>query len=102
MRGPFVADVAAPELAIGGQGLGDAERGVAGEGADLDGAPGADRAGEQGHLLALVGRDLHAGLRQPGRLLAQPSFQRAVAQPIVIDILGQLTADRRPTLHRYT
>src|SRR6185437_13625133 len=97
--GPFLADVAAPQLAVGRQRLGDVQRGVAGESADLDRLPGADRLGEQCHLLALVRRDLHAGLRQLRGLLAQPALERAVAQPAFVDVIGEIAVDRGPTLH---
>ena len=52
-------ELAAIELAVLGQPARDADRRVAGEGADLDRAPGADRAREQRHERALVGGDLH-------------------------------------------
>ena len=87
--GPVLAHVAAPELAVGRQRLGDAERGVTGEGADLDRAPGADRPGQQADLLALMGRDLHAGARQRSRSpRAAGGFSALLAQPVGVDIVA--------------
>ena len=57
--GPLLADVAAQEAAAVGQAPGDADRGVAGERADLDREAGVDEPGQQRHERALLGRDLH-------------------------------------------
>ena len=67
--GPLLAHVAAQQRAAGGQATGDAQRRVPGEGADLDGAAGADQPGEQCEQLALIGSDLHARHRAQGRCL---------------------------------
>ena len=58
--GPFVADVAADELAVGRQRGRDRQRAVAGEGADLDRPARADELRQQREQRALVGADLHA------------------------------------------
>src|SRR5271165_4106347 len=61
-RGPLLADVAAQQRSAGRESAGDANRGVTGEGPDLDrrGDPGELR--EQGHEGALFGSDLQARL----------------------------------------
>src|SRR5262249_1573167 len=46
--------------------------------------------------------DLHAGLAHPAGLLAQPSLQRALAQPVGIDVVGEGAADSGPALHSIT
>ena len=81
------------------QGLSDAQRRVAGEGADLDRASHTDGARQQADLLPLVRRDLHARARHLGRLLAQAALQWTVAQPVAVDIVGERAVDLGPALH---
>jgi hypothetical protein len=60
-RRPLLAHVAGEQVPVVGQAAGDADRGVAGERADLHRLPGTDQAHQQSEELALVVRDLHAG-----------------------------------------
>ena len=87
--GPLLADVAGHQLAALRQRRGDAERAVAGEGADLERAPGADQPHQEGQERALIGRDLHAGRRQPRGLGAQAPLQVRLPHEGLVDVAGQ-------------
>src|ERR1700685_1809153 len=83
--GPLLADVAAQQRSAGGEASGDADRGVTGEGSDLDRRPGLGELREQGHEGALLGSDLQAGLgREQVRglvgQLPQDSVRRAAVR----------------------
>src|SRR5207244_11049360 len=57
--GPLLGDVAGDEDSVRWKGAADADRRVAREGAELEGAAGADRAAEEPHERPLLGGDLH-------------------------------------------
>src|SRR5262249_29568911 len=62
-RGVLLADVAAEQLSVGRQTSRDADRGVAGERADLDRVPRPDQPDQHREQLTLVVGDLHGELR---------------------------------------
>jgi LacI family transcriptional regulator len=61
-RGPLLVDVAAHQPSAVRQPPGNADRGVPGEGADLDGRRGPGDLGQQGHERPLLGGDSQVGL----------------------------------------
>jgi LacI family transcriptional regulator len=61
-RGPLLVNVAAKQPSAVRQPAGDADRGVPGEGADLDGRRGPGDLGQQGHERSLLGGDGQTGL----------------------------------------
>jgi LacI family transcriptional regulator len=61
-RGPLLVDVTAKQPSAVRQPAGDADRGVPGEGADLDGRRGPGELGQQGHERPLLGGDGQTGL----------------------------------------
>ena len=68
-------------------------RAIAGEGADLDRAPRGDQLHEQRQQLALVGADLHAGMRVPARGLAQGSQRRVLVHRVLDHVAVQRVVD---------
>ena len=78
-RRPLLAHVAGDEHAVVGQAAGDADRRVAGEGAELERPAGADRPHQQGHHRPLLGRDLHH--RDLAHLARSPPRAAAAARP---------------------
>jgi LacI family transcriptional regulator len=61
-RGPLLVDVTAQQASAVRQPPGNADRGVPGEGADLDGGRGPGDLGQQGHERPLLGGDGQVGL----------------------------------------
>ena len=99
---PLLVHVAADQLAVVGQAAGDADRRVAGEGAELQRAAGADRPHQEGHQRPLLGGDLHdRDPAQLGGLGGQPPQQlilaRAVLDHVAVQLRGQ---DRELVRHR--
>ena len=93
-RRPLIAHVAAQQAAVGGQPARHAQRRVAGERADLDGAAGSHQRREHGHERTLLGCDLHPGDATEGvRLLDQVAQHGvgpgAVGNEVVVDLRGQ-------------
>ena len=91
--GPFLADIAADELAVGRQRGCDRQRAVAGEGADLDRPARTDEFRQQREQRALVGADLHSSVRHARRLRAKPAlhigFVRDLLRNITLDCFGE-------------
>jgi ABC-type branched-subunit amino acid transport system ATPase component len=94
-RGPFVVDVAADQPASGGQPAGDADRGVAGEGTDLDRSGGAGDLGHQRHESALLWRDRQAGLvrEQVGGLVRQLPQDRVRRAAMRVEVRVEMKTD---------
>ena len=100
IAGPLGRNVAAYGVLVRRQSGGNAERAVAGEGADFEIEFGTDQPRLQRHRLALFGADLHAALRQLRRFLAQALLEIALAQrhgmDIAAQIFGQSERETRP------
>ncbi len=84
--GPFLADVAAGQLAVGREHQRHGKRAISGERADLERAPGVDETHEQAHELRLLRADLQAGVGQTPRLGAQSRHELRFAQSLVEQI----------------
>ena len=82
-------------MAALGQAAGDADRGVPGKGADLQGAARAGEAGQHRHQGALLGSDLHAGRVRPaggglgGQLLQQVIGPGAMRDDVVFELRAE-------------
>ena len=98
--GVFVAHVAGDQLPVLGQRGGDGQRAVAGEGADFQGAPGADQPHQERHDLSLVGADLHhrAGMADGGG--AQFPLRFGFACPGVAHVIGEFIGHGEVAWHR--
>ena len=93
---PLLADVAGDEQAVVGQPAGDADRRVAGEGAELERPAGADRAHQQVHERPLLGGDLHD--RDPAKLggLGGEPPQQLVLAGAVLDQVARAAPGSGP------
>jgi hypothetical protein len=89
----LVADIAGQHAHVVGQGECHGECAVAGESADLDRAPRAEQLDQQGHELALIGGDLHAGMRMRSRRFAQRCLRRVLAQRMGEHVLEEVVVD---------
>jgi LacI family transcriptional regulator len=97
-RGPLLVDVTAQQPSAVRQPAGDADRGVPGEGADLDGRRGPGELGQQGHERPLLGGDGQAHLvgeqvRGLVRQLPEDGVRRAAVRgevrvEVETDLLG--------------
>jgi branched-chain amino acid transport system ATP-binding protein len=103
-RGPFLADVAAQQAPARGQPAGDADGGVAGEGADLDRRDGPGQLGQQRHEGALLGRDgqAHLGREQLHRLVGQFPQDRVRRAAVRGEVRVEVKADLLGTLRHGT
>ena len=99
-RGPLLADVATEQVSPGGQATSNADRGVAGEGADLDGGDGPGQLGQQRHERALLGRDgqAHLGREQLHRLVRQLAQDRVRRAGVRGEVRVEMEADLLGTL----
>ena len=93
---PLLVHVAADQLPVVGQAAGDADRGVAGEGAELQRPAGADRPHQEGHQRPLLGSDLHdRDPAQLGGLGGQPPQQLVLARAVLDHVAVQLRRQGR-------
>jgi hypothetical protein len=87
--GVVLAHVAGDDAPVRGQREGHAQRAVAGEDADLDAAPGADRLGEEPHQRTLRRPDLHAAARHlrggGAQRLLRGMLAHAVGEDVVLE-----------------
>src|ERR1017187_554741 len=94
-RGPVRIDIAADQPPSLGQAAGQADRGIPGEGADLNRLARADQTAQQGHERALLRADLqdYAVGETPRRLLGQVPQQRVRRAAVRDDVLMDSGAD---------